>query len=66
MAIENERVTADAVDIQEFPDLARRYAVIGVPKIIMNDQLELIGSQPESTLLAAVLQIGDGGAPETS
>ena len=57
MAVENEHVTADVVEIQEFPDLARRYNVTGVPKIVLNDQMELLGAQPESTLLAAVLQV---------
>ncbi len=57
MAVESEHVTADVVEIQEFPDLAKRYNVTGVPKIVLNDQMELLGSQPESTLLAAVLQV---------
>ena len=61
MAVESERVIADVIEIQEFPDLARRYAVSGVPKIIVNDSLELLGAQPESTLLSAVLQVGANG-----
>ncbi len=66
MAVENARITADVIEIQEFPDLARRYTVSGVPKIIVNDQIELVGAQPESALLSAVLQAGDNGAPHTS
>jgi predicted DsbA family dithiol-disulfide isomerase len=57
MAVENEHVTADVVEIQEFPELAKHYNVTGVPKIVLNNQMELLGSQPESTLLAAVLQV---------
>ena len=32
----------------EFPDLARRYSVRGVPKIVINDRVEFVGAQPES------------------
>jgi len=32
----------------EFPDLARRYQVRGVPKIVINDTVEFVGAQPES------------------
>ena len=60
MAVETERVTADVVEIQEFPELARHYAVTGVPKVVLNDQMEMIGAQPESTLVSAVVQTGDG------
>lgn len=59
MAIESEHVTADVVEISEFPDLAQRYAVTGVPKVVLNDQMELLGAQPESTLVNAVMQVGD-------
>lgn len=66
MAIESEHVTADVVEVGEFPDLAQYYAITGVPKIIINDRLELLGSQPESTLVRAVLQIGNGGSTPSS
>jgi predicted DsbA family dithiol-disulfide isomerase len=59
MAIESEHVTADVVEISEFPDLAQRYEVTGVPKIVLNDKMELIGAQPESTLVNAVVQAAD-------
>jgi predicted DsbA family dithiol-disulfide isomerase len=58
MAIENDRITADVVEISEFPDLAQRYAVTAVPKIVLNDQMELMGSQPESTFVKAVVEMG--------
>lgn len=58
MAIESEHVTADVVEISEFPDMAQRYAVTGVPKIVLNDRMELLGAQPETTLVRAVVEIG--------
>lgn len=60
MAIESAQVTADVVEVSEFPELARKYAVTGVPKIVINDQMELLGAQPESTLVSAVAQLGNG------
>lgn len=60
MAVESEQVTADVVEISEFPDMARRYAISGVPKIVINDQMELLGAQPESTFVSAVCQLGEG------
>jgi hypothetical protein len=56
MAIESERVTADVIEANEFPDLSAAYAVSGVPKIVVNDRVELLGSQRESRFLQAVLE----------
>jgi len=37
MAAESEKVTADIVEANEFPDLAERYNVRGVPKVVVNE-----------------------------
>ena len=42
MAFANPHITADAVDAQEFMDLSRRYRVTGVPKTIVNDDIEAL------------------------
>jgi len=54
MAVESEHVTGDVIEANEFPDLARRYAVRGVPKIVINDTTEFVGALPESQYLAHV------------
>jgi protein-disulfide isomerase len=54
MAVESERVTADVIEAMEFPDLARRYAVRGVPKIVINDRAEFVGALPEAEYLAQI------------
>ena len=56
MAIASPRVRADIVDLTEFPDLATRYAVQGVPKTILNDRLYFEGVLPEPEVMAAVSQ----------
>lgn len=48
MAIENSRITADVVEVNEFPHLAQRYAIRGVPKTVINDSVEFVGNVPES------------------
>jgi Thioredoxin domain len=54
MAIASPRIRADIVDLTEFPDLATRYAVQGVPKTILNDRLYFEGVLPEPEVMAAV------------
>ena len=56
MAVESSRVTADVIEATEFPDLARRYAVRGVPKIVINDNVEFVGALPEAQFLQYVRQ----------
>jgi predicted DsbA family dithiol-disulfide isomerase len=54
MAVESEYVTADVIEATEFPDLARRYRVSGVPKIVINDSVEFVGALPEGQFLTYV------------
>ena len=51
MAIANSHVTADVVEVSEFPDLANKYAVRGVPKTVINDAVDVMGNVPEAMFL---------------
>jgi glutaredoxin-like protein len=55
LAIESPHVTATCVEATEFMDLARKYRVTGVPKTVVNDQVELLGAVPEDEFVRAVL-----------
>ncbi len=44
LAIENPNIRADVIDSQEFPVLAQKYNVIGVPKIVHNEKVEFMGA----------------------
>ncbi len=55
-AIENQHVVADAIEAGEFPDLAARYAVMGVPKTIVNERVEFVGAVPEDVFVRHVLE----------
>ena len=63
MAVESERVTADVIEAMEFPDLANRYRVRGVPKIVINETTEFVGALPEDQYLEQVkAALGDDGS----
>jgi glutaredoxin-like protein len=47
----NPNVTAYAVEATEYPDLARRYRVTGVPKTVIDDRVEILGAVPEDTFI---------------
>ena len=48
MAFASPHITAYAVEATEFPDLARRYRVNGVPKTVVDEAIEILGALPES------------------
>ena len=56
MAIASPRVTAECIEANEFPELSRRYQVMAVPKVVINDKVQFEGALPERDFLAAVLQ----------
>ncbi|MBI2247270.1 MAG: thioredoxin family protein [Armatimonadetes bacterium] len=53
-AIESPKVSADIVEASEFPELAERYNVYAVPKIVINDATEFVGAQPEPQFVGYV------------
>jgi predicted DsbA family dithiol-disulfide isomerase len=52
MAIQSELITADMVEVMEFPDLATKYEVMGVPRTVINETIHIEGAVPEAALLA--------------
>jgi hypothetical protein len=50
------------VEVTEFPDLARRYRVTGVPKTVVNEDLEILGGLPEEPFVTQAL--ADFAPPE--
>ncbi len=58
MALESPLVQADAVEATEFPDLANKFRVQGVPQTTLNDGAgTLVGAVPEAQLLAEIQRI---------
>lgn len=54
-AVENDLIKADVVDVGEFPQLAIKYGVMGVPKTVINEKIEFVGVVPEDMFLEHVL-----------
>jgi hypothetical protein len=54
MAIENPHVMADVIEVNEFPHLAQRYSIRGVPKTVINENVEFVGNVPESDFIEHV------------
>lgn len=64
-ALESDRVVADMVEATEFPHLAQRYAVRGVPKTIANERPAAEGALPEELFLDNILAVA-GGDPHAA
>jgi predicted DsbA family dithiol-disulfide isomerase len=55
MAFASPHITAYAVEATEYPDLARRYHVSGVPKTVVNDEIEILGALPQDDFVEQAL-----------
>jgi glutaredoxin-like protein len=58
MAMENpQMIRAEGVEAMEFPDLARRFNVQGVPQTVINSGAGIVvGAVPEQNLLAEIMR----------
>jgi predicted DsbA family dithiol-disulfide isomerase len=76
MALASQSVKTLTVEATEFPDLARRFGVQGVPRTVVNRQGALEGALPEPQFVEAVLRLagieldyeaepGDGPEPQS-
>jgi hypothetical protein len=55
MAMESPLVQAEMVEAMEFPDLADRHGVSGVPQTTINDGAgTVVGAVPEAHLVAEI------------
>lgn len=53
-AIENDSIRADMVEIAEFPHLAHKYNVMSVPKTVINENIEFVGSLTEEAFIQKI------------
>jgi hypothetical protein len=56
LAMSSEKIVADVYEAQEFPELAQRYQVRGVPMTLVNEGEPIMGNVGGARLLQAVLQ----------
>ena len=54
MAMLNKNVVGEMIEAQTFYELSEKFNVSGVPKIVINDKLELLGNQPIEEFLKQI------------
>ena len=52
----NRNVTADVVEVTEFPELAQKYDISSVPKTVINETVEIIGAISEGRFVDELLR----------
>jgi len=55
-AQEHERIRADGVEVVEFPYLATRYHVRGVPMVVINEQVSFVGARSSDYFAEKILE----------
>jgi predicted DsbA family dithiol-disulfide isomerase len=51
LAIESDLITSDMVEVSEFPHLAVKYQVMGVPRTVIDETIHIEGAVPEPMLM---------------
>ena len=59
LAMESEWITADMVEATEFPHLANKYEVYGVPRTVINETIHIEGAVPEPVLVNKMIEVLD-------
>jgi predicted DsbA family dithiol-disulfide isomerase len=63
LALLSENVRADMIEAIEFPHLANKHAVMGVPKSVINETYYVEGAVPEKSFVDKLLKaLGEKGA----
>ncbi|MFA5049810.1 MAG: thioredoxin family protein [Candidatus Micrarchaeia archaeon] len=56
-AMINPKITSEVFEVNEFVEIGEKYGVMGVPKTIVNETLELTGAYPPDILIGKILEI---------
>ncbi len=56
MALESDMIKAEVFEAIEFPFLAQKYGVYGVPKVVINEKVSFEGALPEEMFLDYILK----------
>ncbi len=56
IALENPKITADVVEVEEFPNLAQRYMVRSVPTTVLGAVGPMSGIAPPTQFVGAVTE----------
>jgi hypothetical protein len=64
LALASDLITADCVEATEFPHLAGRYNVFGVPRTVIDEVIQIEGAVPEKTVVAELMTVLDADRME--
>ncbi len=56
MALISAQITADVIEVSEFPAVAQRYQVMGVPKTVINERIGIDGAVPAGHFVQKVVE----------
>ncbi len=55
LASANSHITADVIEVTEYPEMAQKYQIYGVPKTVINDRVAFEGAIPEEMFVQQAL-----------
>jgi len=62
MAMANDHIHSDVVEVSEFMHLGQKYSVMGVPKVVINETHSFEGALPEHLFLEEVQKAVEGNS----
>jgi predicted DsbA family dithiol-disulfide isomerase len=57
LAVESDLITGDMVEVMEFPHLATKYEVMGVPRTVIDETIHIEGAVPEPMLMQEFVRL---------
>ncbi len=66
LALENQQITADVVEIEEFPALGKQYGVRSVPLTVINELTQIAGVVTEAEFVEKIIQCGVRQQPDSA
>lgn len=61
LAVASDKVRAEMVEATEFPHLAQKYHVMGVPRSVINEDFHIEGAAPEPMVLDKIREAISAG-----
>jgi glutaredoxin-like protein len=55
-AMYSSHIKADMIEISEFPDLAQKYQIMSVPKVVINENVDFVGALRDRDYLEKILE----------
>ena len=66
LALENQQITADVVEVEEFPALGQRYGVRSVPLTVVNELTQIAGLVTEAEFVEKIMDCGVRQQPDSA